>query len=92
MKLLKGLLVGAALASAVVIARRVAMRMKENSQTADRNSRQVTKEPSQYTGIVEDVLKLIEDKELPMRQAFEEALEEEHRHEKALARETGLRI
>ena len=92
MKLLRGLLVGAALASAVVIARRVAMRMQDNAQTADRNTREVTKEPSQYTGIVEDVLKSIDDKDLPMRQAFEEALEEEHRHEKALARDTGLRI
>jgi len=63
MKLLKGLLVGAALASAVVIASRVAMRMKDNSQTVDRNSREVTKEPSQYTGIIEDVLELIEDKD-----------------------------
>ena len=92
MKFLKGFVAAAALVSAVIIARRIAMRAKDNAQDQDRRAREGMEETSPCRSIVEETLMRHEGEDSAMRHAFEEALEEEHRYEKALARETGLRI
>ena len=90
MNVFKGIMMGAVATAVVVLARREMRSRTRRDAEADVRSRRG--ESSPYRGVVEETLKQQTGSDTPMVRAFEQALEEEHRLERQLARETGLRI